>query len=171
MKKKVVIVSVPMKGKDDALIERSIQLAKVQYCKIRGVTANDIEFLDGFHDGYCRMDNEAKEFVNKLKNPAVFYLAHSIELMVNAYEVIFGQGWDDDRECKIESQVAHYYGIPSIKMTKKTSEEILENMENKNKEKVRKLWKEDKFSIKEIAERTKFPESTICKWCEKIDKE
>lgn len=171
MEKKVVFVSVPMKGKDDALIERSIQLAKVQYCHIKKVNAENVIFVDGFHNVYQKYSDTEKELIAMEKNEAIYWLGNSIALMCQVDEVIFAQGWEHARGCNIEEQVANNYGIPMIKMTKVKSAEILAEMRAQNKKKVKKLWKDDKLSIKEIAKRTKFPESTICKWCEEIDKE
>lgn len=41
---------------------------------------------------------------------AVWFLAKSIEVLANADKVIFMKGWEKERGCKIEHQVAVEYG-------------------------------------------------------------
>jgi len=42
---KTVFVSVPMNGKDDMMIERSIQIAKRDYCRAHNIGPKEVEFV------------------------------------------------------------------------------------------------------------------------------
>jgi len=167
-KKRVVFVSVPMKGRTDALIEKAIQIAKVQYLHIKNISADDVEFIDGYHGVYQRLDAEDRKFVDKLKHTALFYLGHAIELMSGADEIIFSHGWKYARGCRIERQIAIEYGIPMIEISKEISECIFKELKDENKKMVKELKEKEGLSIKEIAERTKISEKTITKWFEEF---
>ncbi len=132
--KKVVFVSVPMAGKSDALIERAIQLAKVQYCHINKVNVKEVTFIDGFHDVYQKFTDTEKKIISEKKHESVNWLGMSIAMMGNVDEVVCGINWERARGCRIEVQVAEEYGIPVIKIDKEISEKILEEMrEDKRK--------------------------------------
>lgn len=166
--KKLVFVSVPMNGKTDKSIEKSIELTKIQYLHINRIDAKDVEFIDGYHDVYQHLDAEGRKFVNRLKHKALFYLGHAIELMSGADEIVLGHCYDRARGCRIEAQVAYEYDIPMIKITKEMELKILYEMREEKKQMVKELKEKEGLSIKEIAERTKISEKTITKWFEEF---
>lgn len=49
-----------------------------------------------------------------VKNAPVWCLGESIKLMSNADYVVFCNGWEDARGCRIERAVANEYGIPCV---------------------------------------------------------
>ena len=110
--KKVIFVSVPMSGKDDALIERSVQLVKQEYLKRTGFDAKEVIFYDN-HRGCKDMD------FSSMKIPALGYLAHAIEQLGQMDEAIFGTGWQFARGCIIEMIICKLYGIPVRELNRK----------------------------------------------------
>ena len=105
--KKKVFVSVPMSGKDEAVIERAIQITKARYLKVTKQSFKDVEFYDNFHG--CQ--GITWGFQN-YKIPSLVYLGFAISNLADCDEAIFGQGWKNARGCRIEEQVCKEYGIP-----------------------------------------------------------
>lgn len=106
MSKKVVFVGVPMNGKDDAMIERAIQIAKRDYLRLYGLNVKDVEFKDnrGFEM------KEDPEFETKHKR--LMYLGNAIFTLSDCDEAVFGEGWEKANGCLIECGTCKRYGIP-----------------------------------------------------------
>lgn len=102
--KEVVFVSVPMAGKDDALIERAIQIAKRGYFQITNKNIKDAVFVNN-HRGYEQIQ------IPDGSNASVVYLGEAIRKLGMCDAAIFGKGWRDARGCSIEHDVCEKYGI------------------------------------------------------------
>lgn len=109
MEKKMVFISVPMSGKDETIIERSIQLAKHWYLSATKQNVKDVAFYDNFKG--CREE----DFTN-LKHEALGYLSKAILNLGKCDEAVFGKGWQNARGCKIEKKICDYYGIKEYVM-------------------------------------------------------
>lgn len=112
MKKKIVFVSVPMSGKDDALIKRAIMVTEARYLNFTKQNARDVIFENNFER--CQYMNFSDN-----KYPNLRYLAYALERMANIDECIFGEGWRNARGCRVEYKVCQEYGIPTYKFGKK----------------------------------------------------
>ena len=108
--KKMVFVSVPMSGKDEALIERQIQITKAWYLKVTNQNVKDVAFYDNLRG--CR----GMHFPN-LKNEALGYLGHAITKLGRCDEAVFGKDWQSARGCIIEKDVCDIYGIKTYEVT------------------------------------------------------
>lgn len=88
-----IFISQPMKGRTDEEImqERDDIMAKW--------TNKSVEFIDSYFN-----DDVSKSPVDSI--------GKSISLMGDADLVVFAPGWENARGCKVEHQVAGYYGIP-----------------------------------------------------------
>ena len=106
-KKKLVFVSVPMSGKDDALIERNKQITIAGYLKATGQSIKDVAFYDN-HNGCLGLT------FSDLNAPALGYLSKAILMLGKCDEAIFGQGWKEARGCKIEHDICENYGIKIV---------------------------------------------------------
>lgn len=102
--KKVVFVGVPMAGKYDALIKRSIRVTKQAYLKEKGLDIKDVAFIDNF--------DKNDKVISFGGNKSVRYLGRAIKRLAVADEAVFGEGWHVSRECILETEVCMYYGIP-----------------------------------------------------------
>jgi Asp-tRNA(Asn)/Glu-tRNA(Gln) amidotransferase A subunit family amidase len=60
--------------------------------------------------GFEVIDTVLKERAPDECDAPVYYLAKSIEIMSKVDAVVFMQGWEDARGCRIEHQVASAYG-------------------------------------------------------------
>jgi len=98
---KKVFISQLMRDRtdDDILSERkeAIQLVKDAH-------GPDIEVIDSFLD----IPSEG------LKNPAVYYLGHSIILLSEADIVVFCRDFGYGRATRIEEMIAYTYGIKTL---------------------------------------------------------
>lgn len=103
--KKLVFVSVPMSGKDDAIVERHIQVTKARYLRETKKNVKDVAFYDNLKG--CR----GVQFPN-LDRPNLGYLSRAILKLGRCDEAIFGTGWEQARGCKVEHLVCELYGIP-----------------------------------------------------------
>lgn len=118
MEKKKVFVSVPMSGKDDAVIKRAIQVTKRAYCKAKGLKAKDVDFYDN--------QTELEKMIAKcgcgieddpeVLHKNVAYLALAYCTMSSCDEVVFGQGWQNARGCMLERMACVLYGIPAVEV-------------------------------------------------------
>lgn len=108
--KKRVFVSVPMSGKDDAIIERNIQVTIARYLKLTKQSFKNVEFYDNFH-ACQKLTWDHKTY----KVPGLSYLGFAISNLGDCDEAIFGQGWKSARGCRIEERVCKEYGIPTRK--------------------------------------------------------
>ena len=109
-RKKKVFISVTMSGKEDALIERAIQICKVRYLKAVGKSAKEVEFYDNFHG--------AKGFFSNSVQPPLRYLGYAIYMLADCDEAAFGEGWKSARGCRIEYKVCQEYGIKTYRFGK-----------------------------------------------------
>lgn len=63
-----------------------------------------------------KLENDGHEVLETVFNdfepekPPIFYMAKSIDLLVEADRVIFMNGWENAKGCKIEMQIAKDYG-------------------------------------------------------------
>lgn len=86
-----IFISQPMKDRtsEEIMQERDEIMAKW--------TNKSVEFIDSF---FCEPGKNSTDSLGK-----------SISLMSDADLVVFAPGWENARECKVEHQVAGYYGI------------------------------------------------------------
>lgn len=87
-----IFISQPMKNRtaEEIMRERDEIMAKW--------TNKSVEFIDSF---FCEPGKNSTDSLGK-----------SISLMSDADLVVFAPGWENARGCKVEHQVAGYYGIP-----------------------------------------------------------
>ena len=87
-----IFISQPMKDRttEEIMRERDEIMAKW--------TNKSVEFIDSF---FCEPGKNSTDSLGK-----------SISLMSDADLVVFAPGWENARGCKVEHQVAGYYGIP-----------------------------------------------------------
>lgn len=99
MKKKNVIISLPMHG----LSEEEV-IARIEELKKTGEFLLNYEFdvIDTYH----------KNFVADGKHPRLDYLGDSIRLMRNADFIFFANDWDSAKGCRVEMGIAKEYDIP-----------------------------------------------------------
>lgn len=92
-----IMISQPMRGKSTDRIkwEREELVKKLQD---EGHYVADTIFAENAPEG-CKEYNEG-----------LYYLAKSIEAMSKVDAVIFMQGWENARGCRIEEQCAREYG-------------------------------------------------------------
>lgn len=110
MDKIKVFVAVPMSGKEDAVIERSIQIAKAYYLKATGKSFKEVEFYDNYHG--CK----GSDFDKKLKTPALGYLSVAFFELADCDAAVFGHGWMDAKGCAVEHRACAAYDIPMYVM-------------------------------------------------------
>ena len=110
MEKKIVFISIPMSGREDALVERQVQITKAWYLKKTQQNVKDVAFYDNLKG--CR----GIHFPH-LKNESLGYLSRAILNLGKCDEAVFGNGWKDARGCKIEYEVCKNYGIKIYDMT------------------------------------------------------
>ena len=118
--KKQVFISVPMHGKDEAMIKRSVQIAKRAYCRRNHISAKDVIFYDNM--------SYMKEFEKTVgrsivsddnPNPRIMYLSAALCGLSYSDEAVFGKGWKDANGCNIEHEVCVRYGIPIMDLEEK----------------------------------------------------
>lgn len=99
---KKLFISQPMKGKTDQEIlnERKFAIKKAEE-----LLGEPVEIIDSFFQG---APAEAKP---------LWFIGKSIELLANADAVVFVDGWEYARGCKIEHECAVQYGMPIIYCT------------------------------------------------------
>ena len=113
-KMKMVFVSVPMSGKDEALIKRSVQIAKRAYLRHAGLKAKDVEFYDNFSGvkDLERENNVSIEEADAILHKSVCYLGLAIQAISACDVAVFGTGWKEAKGCCIEHTVCELYGVP-----------------------------------------------------------
>lgn len=104
MEKKKVFISLPMNGKTDEEIKDTIEYSR-RYLTDRFKNKYELEFLDTF------INEETTS-----KNPGLWYLGKSLEILADADIAFFCGGWDSARGCKLENQAAYEYGIEIIEV-------------------------------------------------------
>lgn len=94
-----IFISQPMKGKSAKDILEARKLAIESATRI---LEEPIEVIDNFFQG---APVEAKP---------LWFIGKSIQLLSDADAVVFVEGWEEARGCKIEHKCAVQYGIPII---------------------------------------------------------
>ena len=94
----VVFISQPMSGKSDAEI---LSVREEVKAVIREKYGDNVFIIDSF--------------IKSNKSP-VYMLGTAISLMSSADVVVFADGWENSRGCRIEYQVAKEYGIECVKV-------------------------------------------------------
>lgn len=89
-----VMISQPMKGKTER--------------KIRAERAKLVKKLE--EEGHEVVDTVFAETPDEAADAPVYFLAKSIEAMSKVDGVVFMQGWEDARGCKVEHLIATAYG-------------------------------------------------------------
>ena len=92
-----VFISQPMNGKTLEEIESD--------------RADIIKRIAPFLGEFEVIDSVFKDYEPKNGNIALKYLSKSLELLADADLVVFGEGWEDARGCRIEHACAEEYGI------------------------------------------------------------
>lgn len=95
---KRLFVSQPMRGKTDEEILKARHLAEHEAALHLGESVEVIDSFIGTSDA----------------SRALEYLGESIKLLATADAIIFAEGWEDARGCRIEHACAVEYGIPII---------------------------------------------------------
>ena len=98
-----VFISCTMNGRSD---EEILKTRKDINEKLKNVLKQDFEVIDSFFTGF-------NPNVTQI-DPAMYYLGLSISKMAAADIVVFAEGWDKARGCKLEYNVARAYGKTCI---------------------------------------------------------
>lgn len=94
-----VFISQPMRGQtEEAILKARSEAVK----KVKSMYGEDVEILNSFFDDFN---------TSNVKNPAVAYLAKSIDVLAEADIAYFCKNWARARGCRIEYDVARLYGI------------------------------------------------------------
>lgn len=101
MKQKIMI-SQPMTGLS------SDKIIKIREKAIDILKAFNYDVIDNFFIDYSFIPDDTKH------NIPVAYLAKSIEVMSKCDAVYFIKGWEKNRGCKIEHEIAKNYGLAII---------------------------------------------------------
>lgn len=96
---KKVFISQPMNGRPDEEIKEERQCLINQ---ARLMVGEEVNVIDSFFEG---APHDARP---------LWFLGKSLQLMSQADIVVFGEGWQDARGCKIEHTCAVEYGIDRI---------------------------------------------------------
>lgn len=98
-----VFISCTMNGRSD---EEILKTRKDINEKLKNVLKQDFEVIDSFFTDF-------NPNVTQI-DPAMYYLGLSISKMAAADIVVFAEGWDKARGCKLEYDVARAYGKTCI---------------------------------------------------------
>lgn len=104
-----VFISQPMKDKtrEEIIKERYKTIAWIYEDLAKATyTLKDVDKVN-IIDSYFDDSKNAK-------NSLVWHLGESIKLMSDADYVVFCNGWEDARGCRIERTIANEYGIPCV---------------------------------------------------------
>lgn len=94
-----VFISQPMRGQtEEAILKARSEAVK----KVKSMYGEDVEILNSFFDDFN---------TSNVKNPAIAYLAKSIDVLAEADIAYFCKNWARTRGCRIEYDVARLYGI------------------------------------------------------------
>ena len=93
-----VMISQPMRGKR----ESQIRLERQKVIK-------SLEDL-----GWQVIDTIFSEEAQKSCNPAIYYLSKSVETISKVDAVMFMNGWEKARGCRIEHDICLQYEIPTM---------------------------------------------------------
>ena len=95
---KQVFVSVPMAGRTDEDIFHDIQERVFEY------NGDAAAFLDNLF-----VPDDVNWEAMDAKRPALVYLAWALRQMANCDDVIFADGWEEARGCRVEKLVYDLY--------------------------------------------------------------
>lgn len=98
-----VFISCTMNGRSD---EEILKTRKDINEKLKNVLKQDFEVIDSFFTDF-------NPNVTQI-DPAMYYLGLAISKMAAADIVVFAEGWDKARGCKLEYNVARAYGKTCI---------------------------------------------------------
>ena len=88
-----------MRGQtEEAILKARSEAVK----KVKSMYGEDVEILNSFFDDFN---------TSNVKNPAIAYLAKSIDVLAEADIAYFCKNWARARGCRIEYDVARLYGI------------------------------------------------------------
>lgn len=88
-----------MRGQtEEAILKARSEAVK----KVKSMYGEDVEILNSFFDDFN---------TSNVKNPAIAYLAKSIDVLAEADIAYFCKNWARTRGCRIEYDVARLYGI------------------------------------------------------------
>ena len=100
---KKVFISQPMSGKKKREILDD-RIAIIEKLKHFGINTDKIQVIDTY------IEDEPPED----SNVRLWYLGKTIEMLAQADLVVFAEGWEKARGCRIERECAKIYKIPSI---------------------------------------------------------
>jgi len=98
----LVFVSQPMKNRSEEDIKAERNRIEEGLAKI-GLKAAESYFED--------FEEKSREY----RNPSLFYLAKSLEILAGCGAAYFADGWQDARGCRIEHECAVQYGIQILR--------------------------------------------------------
>nr|DAH61806.1 MAG TPA: hypothetical protein [Caudoviricetes sp.] len=100
-----LFISQPMRGKSDEEIE-SERAKLIKIAKAGRLGRGNVEVINSFFKGGPTIPNGAQA--------PLYSLGKSLELLATADVVIFAEGWQEARGCRIEHECAVQYGIRTI---------------------------------------------------------
>lgn len=106
MEKKKAMISQPMDGKTNDEIAKDRNRA-IAILELLGYEVINTLFTDEWHS------KESMEERGVVQIPLCF-LAKSLEVMSLCHAVLFVEGWENARGCKIERETAKKYGLTII---------------------------------------------------------
>lgn len=108
-----VFISVPMSGRTPSEVEADIEEAKNTFLNFFALNDGEehFEFVNTF------VQENAPD---KVMYEPLWYLGVSIKALSTCDIILFARGWYRARGCKIEESIATSYGIPSVKIYKKS---------------------------------------------------
>ena len=92
-----IVISQPMAGKTTAQIHEE-RRAVVQALESKGHTVAETVFTD-------------EPLVN---NPALYHLGMAFQFIASSDAVLFMEGWESARGCRMEMEACKAYGVPII---------------------------------------------------------
>ena len=106
---KKIFVSVPMSGRTDKEIDQAVKRTIDDYCMKDGPEnyvniRTNTKFINN-NDYYTRKCIDPRH----AKIPPLVYLGVAISRMANCDDVIFGEGWEKARGCRVEKMIYDLY--------------------------------------------------------------
>lgn len=97
------MISQPMRGYTEEEIKAVRDLIKA------ALESKGLEFVNSlFDDEWAKAEKMQK---NGIKQIPVYFLAKSLEQMARCDYVVFAHGWNQNRGCRVEHEVAKEYGL------------------------------------------------------------
>ena len=94
-----VMISQPMNGKSNFIVRKEREDIVNKFKKIH------IDVIDNI------IEETANPKIYNEYNPALFYIAKSIDFMAQVDAIYFMEGWEKSRGCRVERKVAEEYGL------------------------------------------------------------